>query len=203
MDLAEGAAPNAIVIAGGSGKAWRTLADESGNYSFKLPPAIYTITTKPITGFDTYRRAAFHLTGGRSVVINLILLPGEPSTHTNSKSSPIAYEYISLPAAGSALNALVQYGSREEGDTVVEYKGVLFSYEFITIKADRARLNKEKLQLEAEGDVFVEDGNGRTYARQVKFSLGSMGPELRFVKGAIIGAAGKGSIENGEVTFEF
>jgi hypothetical protein len=82
---------------------------------------------------------------------------------------------------GAPLELLVRYGSRQEDQDIVEYRGAIMvydqhadtaagsvhrvkclgvsiSYDLLTIRADKVRLNRTTFRLEAEGNVLIEDG---------------------------------------------
>jgi hypothetical protein len=92
--------------------------------------------------------------------------------------------------SGAPLELLVRYGSRQSVQSLVEYggvavpyeayaetptgsvrrekyQGVTATYDALTIRADRVRLDPKTFRLEAEGNVLIEDGKRCAQATRV------------------------------------
>ena len=99
----------------------------------------------------------------------------------------------------------MRYGSRQEDQNILEYRGtavpyeaqaetpsgsvhrdkylgVAISYNLLTIRADKVRLEPKTFQLEAEGNVVVEDGKRRVEGKHVFVDLKRDEPRVELIQ---------------------
>jgi hypothetical protein len=85
------------------------------------------------------------------------------------------YDVFDVPdSAVTEIDLVIQYDLKREGGEIIEYQyegrplsGVVVSYDVLTVSADRVKLDKKKLRVEAEGHVIIEDGKSRTRAERL------------------------------------
>lgn len=114
---------------------------------------------------------SFQVSSSPDVSLELLLRFGERREDENG----IEYE-------GAAVKHLV-FGERSR--EVLEkhkYLGVMVSYDSLTIYADKVRLTKKTFEIEAHGNVVVEDGKKRTEARSVKIKFEASKPILELIR---------------------
>lgn len=161
---------------GGQKKEFSPNGD--GAYEGSLSPGIYRVTTAMAAGFCPTVRAPFRVQKSSNIVMNLRMVvcgiglvdvSDKNGKHLRTEDRIMnPFQSESFRITNSQLDLMVRYGKREEKKGVIEYVGpstgnqvsrdVTVTYDVITIIADKIRLNKKTLMLEADGNVHVEDG---------------------------------------------
>ncbi|MEK6301667.1 MAG: carboxypeptidase regulatory-like domain-containing protein [Acidobacteriota bacterium] len=203
MDVTGAVIPGATVGLYGKSDRWQTTTDQNGNYRFDAPPGIYEIRAEA-TGFLPFRRAPFRLESGQDILMNIRIIPSGLASHVVTQPPKIGEESFALPSSPDpSLILFVQFGAKQQHNDLVEYRGVMISYDVMTLYGDRARLNAKSLQLEVEGNVIVEDGLKRIRVRKATVEFRGGKPVVSLTRGAIDAAKGEGSIEGTSATFAF
>lgn len=167
-----------------------------------LPAGVYKVTTTARDFmFMPFRCASFMVQSGKETFLHISLIPSGVTSHTTAHPPKLGYESIDLP--NSPLELLVRFGNRQERGTTIEYRGVMITYDALTLFGDTARLNTKDSHFEVGGDVLVEDGKQSTRVRKafVEFRAGK--PNITLTKGAIDEVKGEGSIDRDTIDFTF
>lgn len=193
-----------IVLQGTTAK-WETTSDQNGSYSFVAPPDVYEIGLDVgDRSFLPFHRAPFRLRSGQDILLNIRPIPGGAASHVLVHPPKIGNESFALPnSPDPSLVLLVQFGAKQQHENLLEYRGVMISYDVLTLYGDRARLNSKNLQLEVEGDVIVEDGLKPVRVRKALVEFRGGSPVVSLTRGAIDSAKGEGSIEGTSAAFSF
>ena len=166
----------------------------------ELPIGIYRASSRKGI-YYSFRRAQFRVSTGTVVSINIFRLL-RLRTQTLRSDGTDRYEfapepqYASLPlpdGSNTALTMLIRHDEKKKGKGFVEYtgnirelrgspeavpRGVMDTYDALTIYAEKVIFNKRGSILEAEGDVVVEDGKQRIRAKKVDVKFKRRIPEL-------------------------
>jgi len=82
---------------------------------------------------------------------------------------------------GAMINYLVSSQNPKEPVEKAKYLGVMVSYDSLTVYGDKVKLAKKTIELEARGNVVVEDGRKRTEASSVKIRFEAGKPILELI----------------------
>lgn len=173
---------NVPVTIEGNGQRRSFVSDEQQSHEFELPGGVYYITSQKGLGyFFPFRRAPFRVVPGDTTMINVtpsfrVLAIGAivgDKDLTELAPAP-KYQYLAVPQSPNPeLSLLVEYDHRRENKRAVEYTGnerpltgVIVSYDVITICAEKVRIEKDSLRVEAHGNVVIEDGKQRVHAKE-------------------------------------
>lgn len=165
-----------VFIEGGDSKRRYVLGVEP--LTVDLPPGTYQITAT-CNYFYPFRRSPLQLSPGETIRINLL-----PALHVLSIASgvnekgafceythapPVRYEsFLLTPSSPLNPHLLIRFDQKKGRGRTVEYAAkldntLMASYGTISIYADKIRFNKQDSMLEAEGNVYFEDGKTRTW----------------------------------------
>lgn len=181
-----------------NGQTRKVVTNREGYYEIELPIGLYHVTTH-VPGFCAARRALFRVQPSSNTLLNLtltvcplanILKMDKSGRYVGEEHRYIdPFESESFPIRTSSdarLNLLIRYGQHRRTNGTVEYhgakvvngvpSGVTISYDVLTIVADKVRLNKKTLLLQAEGNVIVEDGKRRMTFAHVEVYFKSKDP---------------------------
>jgi len=138
-----------------------------------------------------------------SIVNEITIKNDQYIGEADSYRDPFKEEVFPLvPPKGPSLELLVRYSLRHADQNIVEYRGTLVpyeehadtptgsvhrekylgvtvSYDFLMIHADRVRLDTSTFHLEAEGNVVVENGKQRIYAKRTEVDFKSGEPLIK------------------------
>jgi hypothetical protein len=181
-----------------NGQTRKVVTNQEGYYEIELPIGLYRVTTH-VPGFCASQRALFRVQPSSNILLNLTLTVcplahflkmdksgryvGEEARYID----PFESESFRIrTSSGARLNLLIRYGQHHRMNGTVEYQGtkvvngvpsgVTISYDVLTIVADKVRLNKKTLLLQAEGNVIVEDGKRRMTFAHVEVNFKSKDP---------------------------
>lgn len=215
VDMNNSRVSGATVTVEGEGLKRAVATAEDGTYKIELPVGTYRIKTAR-TGFCPDRRAPFRALSSTSIILNFTLIPcsivnditiknGQYVGETDRYKDPFKEEVFPLVhAAGAPLELLVRYGSRQQDQNIIEYRGavvgydehadtpagsvrrdkylgVTISYDLLTIRADKVRLDQTTFRIEAEGNVVVEDGKRCVQAKRVVADLKTAEPRVELI----------------------
>jgi hypothetical protein len=178
-----------------------TVTNEEGYYEIELPVGTYRMTTEA-RGFCGYQRAAFRFEPSSSKTINATLIIcslahalriDKHGKYVGEEARCIdPFESDSFYPNSRGMGLLVRYGIRHKRAGIVEYggaqvangipSGVTVSYDLLTIVADKMSLNTETYQLEANGNVTIEDGNQSITLENARVDFRAKDP-LSFLRG--------------------
>ncbi|HEX8369721.1 MAG TPA: hypothetical protein VF604_14340 [Pyrinomonadaceae bacterium] len=146
-------------------------------YEFNVPAGIYNITTKQ-DWLYAVKRASFYVEAGKTKNINLypsrriesiaLTLDGDRITY----SAPPKYAFLKIDNSGADL--LVKFYEQKSGSTTIKYKGAQFTFDALTVLADKIIYNKKRKTFKFIGDVLIDDNDQRTKAKKA---------EIRFKNG--------------------
>lgn len=149
------------------------LPTDEGNYTFEVPPGIYTITTKQGVWYSV-KRAAFLVQPNETTVINLspTIRVMAIFLEVTSKGirEPVKYnrepKYEEfLPFSDSPFNVVIEYRKRKRDRSATEYRNAKLTYNNLSVFADILRFDKSKLLVEAKGNVTIDE-NGQRQKKQ-------------------------------------
>jgi hypothetical protein len=183
------------------GEKRETVTNWEGHYDIELPIGTYQITTHA-QGFSDYLRAPFRVESSSSTTINATLVVcslahflkiDKEGKYIGEEAHCLdPFKSESFYPNSSGLGLLIRYGNRRKGPDIVEYggvpvtngipSGVTITYDLLTIVADKVSLNTKTYQLEADGNVTIEDGNQTLTMRNAKVDFRARDP-LSFLRG--------------------
>jgi hypothetical protein len=160
--------PKPIVLLEGETGVTAATLDEQGQFRVVLPVGTYNITTR-IPSFYPFHRAKFNVIAGKTITINVVpslrVLARGTSVSSNHLPEAVApppkFDEIQvLPKSG--LSGVIQFVTKRIVDGEATYMDAVFSYDNLTIYAERLRFNQKPFRLMASGArVVFEDGNER------------------------------------------
>lgn len=213
IDLDEARVSAATITIEGEGLTQSVATADDGTFQFELPVGTYRIRAAR-TGFCPIRRAPFRTSESSSIIINFTLIPcpivndltiknGKYVGETDRYKDPFKEEVFAIASPNALLELLVRYGSRQENQNTIEYRGAFVSYESastpnrsarpgkylgvsisydsLMIRADKIQLDPKTVRLEAEGNVVVEDGRQRTYGQHTAIHFESGKPIIKTI----------------------
>lgn len=65
--------PQMTVVIEGQNSQWEIVTDRTGAYEVDLPEGIYKLSTKKVEGWIPFKRAAFRVKAGNSLILNIVL----------------------------------------------------------------------------------------------------------------------------------
>ena len=174
------------------------ITDKDGSFEVALPAGVYTVTAN-VPDYYPYRRAPFRVFPGKATRINLQLFLVSDAWVERY------YEKLVPPdATEDQLDLLVEYRKRKEHGNLVEYEGARLYYDALAVSAISIVLDKRDFSFRATGNVRIDkDQQSEIYVKQTDIHFNNGVPDVRMQLGAIDYVSGKGSIEGGNVTFEF
>jgi hypothetical protein len=216
IDMNDARVSRATITVEGDGLSRTVATSDDGTYKIELPLGTYRIKATRI-GFFPGRRAPFRAVSSASIILNFTLIPCSIVNEITIKSGqyvgekdryedPFKEEVFPLVhPTGTQLELSVRYGSRQEDQNIVEYRGtvipyeahadtptgsvrrdkylgVTISYNLLTIRADQVRLDPTTFRLEAEGNVVVEDGKRCDKGRRVVADLKTDEPRVELIQ---------------------
>ena len=216
VDMNESRVSDAAVTVEGEGLTRTVATSEDGTYKINLPVGTYRIKVAR-TGFCPAHRAPFGALPLSSIILNFTLIPCPIVNEITIKNDqyvgekdrykdPFKEEVFPLVhSTGRPLELLVRYGSRQEDQNMIEYRGtvvpyeahvdtprgsahrdkylgVTLSYNLLTIRADKVRLDSTTFRLEAEGNVVVEDGKRSDKGKRVFADLKTYEPRVELIQ---------------------
>jgi hypothetical protein len=184
--------PNAIVIIESRQTTQKVVANEEGAYEIELPAGLYRISSV-VPAYYPFRRASFCVQPLILMTINIapvlrILTIGLEVTSSGSRqpitTSPSPkYESFSPPhSSGAPLDLLVRFRKRRQHRDNIEYSEAMASYNALTFYADKMRLDRKTLQLEADGNVVVEDGKQRWRVKRAELEFKAGEPIFKLMQ---------------------
>ena len=156
---------------------------EDGKYTFEVPPGIYTVTTKQGTWYSV-KRAAFLVRANETTVINLnpTIRVKAIFLEVTSKGvrEPVEYnrepKYEEfLPFSDSPFNVVVEYQKRKRNGLVSEYNNAKLTYNNLSVYADTLRVDKNKLLVEAKGNVIIDENGQRQKKQNASLQIDKVG----------------------------
>lgn len=175
--------PNATIVIEGPVRK-ETTSNEFGEYQFNVPPGVYKITAEVDEWYYTVRRAAFRVTFGSVIRINLrprlrILSIGIAADHGGVRepidtAPPPRYDYYpSVFPKDRGLDLMVQFKSKSHDRAFVYYEDAVVTYDSLTIVAHKSLLNRKTLAVDAEGNVMIETALEVIQAERVSVDIRS------------------------------
>jgi hypothetical protein len=172
--------------------ATTVVTNDDGTFEADLSPGIYQITVGA-QGFCRTTRAEFELKPSDSATLNFVLVDcaleytltfeGDKFKNDSDRyKMPFSEESFFLGSQSSPqLNVFVQFGEREEGKGIVKYGGFKLSggrsvgatltYNLLTLHADTICFDRTTSQIQARGNVVVEDGRQTRHGNGVSVKL--------------------------------
>jgi hypothetical protein len=181
LDEHEARINTATITIEGSGIQRLIKTNELGEYEFDVPNGIYQIRAE-VPNYYAFKRAAFRVKPNTVRIVNIVpvqrvLSIGLEATLQGEREQvktapPAEFESLKAPNPGEpSLEIVVRFQKRETDGEFVQYRGASLTYDAFTIYADRIRLDKRTLNLEASGKLIVEDGEHRIHATSIRASL--------------------------------
>lgn len=181
-------APSLITIIEGNGVRYEVKSNFEAKYEndglIEIPIGVYRITSKK-GRFYPFQRASFRVREGSVAKITVspaIRILGQ-ALISDENGVRDEFDYVPDPqyasfeiarAANASSDLLIRFTEKIERDEFTEYTanktigGVMISYDILTIWASRARFNKKKLILEAEGGVIYENGRQQMQEKNLR-----------------------------------
>jgi hypothetical protein len=193
VDTNDARIAGATVTVEGEGVTLAVMTADDGTYKIELPSGIYRIRVNS-TGFCPARRAPFRMQPSNTIMLNfnlkvcpivngITIVDGQYVGETDRYQDPLREEVIPLAhLSGAPLELLVRYGERREDGNFIDYRGATVSYDALTIRADKVRLNPSTFRLEAESNVFVEDGKRCVRVKRAIVDLRTGEPKLELTQ---------------------
>lgn len=158
--------------------------NDVGNYKIRLPKGIYEITVNMRYSPNIYKRARLNVSCNDDIMLNIYAFPKILSHDSNSEQTPIVY-FDSLSkrwVSNEKLDALIAYLRRRKTGQNVSYINAVFSYNNITISADKITKNFKSKIILAEGNVWLEDGELRADYDKLELRFTTFGVEIKGIR---------------------
>jgi hypothetical protein len=157
------------------------MTSPTGEYLVELTPGIYNIEAVAPFGFSTTYRAPLNFAPGKNATIDFVLYskmsvvseydppPSEPLDDV--PFSDFKYEQIRLETKQGPRMVTMRYGIRDLSNGEEWYKsgsmiergkndpGVTFTYNFLTVTANKIRIDAASGTVFASGRVTIENGS--------------------------------------------
>jgi hypothetical protein len=181
--------PEPVIVFKGENKVTKVTVNENGRFKATLPSGTYEVTTE-IPGFYPFRRAAFRVVGGASIMINLVpsrryFVRGttvSTKKGVDEKASRPRYEQFQITPKLS-LPGLIQFKIRQNVTRQVRYGFAVFSHNHLTVYADEILFDPKGVRLAASGkNVILEDGQQRIEVKRVAVSFDSGEARLEVIR---------------------
>lgn len=155
-------------------------SDFKGAYEIELVPGVYDVQTKQNWWFPV-RRAVFVVRSNQTAIINLqprsrditqelvATKKGLEDRYTYGAQKP-KYEDF-RPFADSEVNVVIEYTKRRTHGRLIEFSGAVLTYDATSVSADKIRLDKKNLRVEAEGNVIIDLNGERKKLTAWGFSI--------------------------------
>ena len=198
----------ATVLFESAGKTQTVVTAKDGSYEAELPIDVYRITARRMT-YCSARRAAVHIGSLSETKFNFTLVPcatqevgilsnGRYAGEETREVNPFHYDSFKVRSElllrfgtkredqrfihyqGTKIKYLVWNRNSKESKDEYTYVGVMLSYDLLTVYADNIKLGKESFEIEAQGNVIVEDGSKRTRGSAVRIKLRGDKPIIEF-----------------------
>ncbi len=157
--------------------------------------------TADVPGFHSFERAPFILMPTTDTTINLTMWPSGTPSHTTSIPPKIFYKRI--PTRMPPGELVIQFRQERKGENEIAFNPVVITCDRLTFKADKGLFYDKQNRIELEGNVIVEDGNVTTRFGRLGLDLSQEPIGIRPTRGYITDISGEGSIEEGEIYFNF
>ena len=155
------------------------ISNSDGKYTVELPPGIYTLTTGQGVLYSV-RRAVFLVRANEATIINLSpeirvalisleLTPKGIREPVEYNSEPKYEEFLPFP--DSPLNIVVEYRGKKRKGSITEYRGAKLTYNNQSVFANVLRLDKRNWQVEAKGNVTVDENGQRERKQNVSLQI--------------------------------
>ncbi|GAC1664198.1 MAG: hypothetical protein NVS9B4_19510 [Candidatus Acidiferrum sp.] len=184
--------PGINVMFSSRGQELLVKTTESGRYSIKLAPGLYTVVVQQGSDFCGMRRSNFILERHQRLYIDFeLFLCGiiDMAEQFDEKGLPVrvnmeevyrkhvGYDYEELPALDIPnLKPLVEFGGRREHGAV-EYTGLIqqghyvrpvLTYNAWTLRANSIKYDRTTQTVSAEGDLIWQDGKTTQTGKSMK-----------------------------------
>jgi hypothetical protein len=188
----------------------KVVSARDGSYEARLPADVYRITVRRMT-YCSGRRAATHIGDLPETRFDFVLVPcpteevgiivnGRNAGEEAREVNPFNHDTFKVRSelllrfntkresakviyyeGGKIKHAVRKLNSKEIED-VYTYVGVMLSYDLLTVYADKLKLAKETFEIEARGNVVVEDSGKRTKASAVRIKLRGDKPIIEILR---------------------
>jgi hypothetical protein len=164
-----------------------------GIYKAELPEGIYRVTVKG-RGLLPFRRAAFRIAAGKSVMINIapaissiptsILYIGPPEKAPHfPPDKPLTYDSFPIKNVDTPkLELLVEYKQKKSEKQILQYGRATVSYDAFLLSADQVELDEKEMTVDLIGNVLVEDGTKRGRFERATFRIVNGEPKVEYAK---------------------
>ena len=146
---------------------------DDGTFSLELPAGIYSVTTEQGWWYPV-KRANFQVRANETTIINLsptirifsialeVTSKGvrEPAEYNREPK----YEEF-LPFPDSPFNVVIEYRKKKRKGSVTEYRNAKLTFNNLSVFADVLRFDKNKLLVEAKGNITIDE-NGQRQKKQ-------------------------------------
>jgi hypothetical protein len=174
-----------VTIAGDS-ETREVATNNEGRVELGVTAGLYRIKVYS-TGFCEGRHAAIRIQPSieKFITLQLVVCP----THTGPRFSE---EFFAIGSSGFPLNLLIRFIKKSGRKELIQYENdellsdnlpkVVASYDSLTIYALKMKYAPKKQQLEAEGDVVVENNGQRTTAARLLVDFGAKEPVIKYTQ---------------------
>jgi hypothetical protein len=193
-----------------TGTQKEVISGKDGSYEALVPVDVYSITVRRLT-YCSGRRAATHIGALPETKFDFVLAPcpteevgilvnGRLTGEEARAVNPFNYDSFKVRS-----ELLLRFGTKRESLKIIDYQGVrlrhavrdrnskevkdeyayvgvMLSYELLTVYADKVKLTKESFEVEAQGNVIVEDAGKRTKANAVRITLRGDKPVIEILR---------------------
>lgn len=184
MDTNDARITEARITIDGEGITRTVSTAEDGTYKVNLPIGIYQIRVNR-RGFCPSRRAPFRVQPSMRIMLNFVLtacpiandlniVEGQYKGETDRYRNSLEEEVFHLKHPSRVpLEILVQYRGRQKDGHFIEYQGAVISYDVLTIRSDKVRLNTNTYRVEIEESAIIENGKRSIRVKRATVDLPS------------------------------
>lgn len=175
-----------------------------GIYSITVTGTGFCTARRPVFRVQSRADVKFNFTLVVCPAVNTInITNGQFKGESDSYQAPYKEDLFPIKSIEKPFELLIQYGERAEDKNIIQYAGfrssiqyqyagnrrsidkclgVTISYNLLTIHADKVRLDKKTLKLEAVGNVVVEDNKQLVRAKQAELTFEAGVPVINLTR---------------------
>jgi len=154
-----------------------TVSNNEGAYNIKLSVGVYEITLKRGVAFMPYKRSKLDVSCESNLTVNLY--PQFERISYGDKSPEHKFILFSDQwTSDKRLNLVISYLNKEKKENTVIHTDAMFTYNNLTISADKLIQNFKKKTITAKGNVWLEDGEKRTNYEKLTVKFSKNGVEI-------------------------
>lgn len=172
----------------GQGKHYLVTVGDVGGYAAQLTPGTYSVTARALY-FCEEHRATFSIAANQKAEFDFILPVGATDTRPQDDG---CYKEDAPDMGKGVLHSLVLYGARSQKGAELSYSGLkqdvnenyptVFSYDLLTLRADRLVFDSQAKSITAIGSVTLQNGVQTQHASKINIEFANGDPVVKVIQ---------------------